>query len=256
MYQQQSSSGQTGYSFQQHPQHCQVSDQDLANLVLNEFKRIAGEYATANLEASHPQVRQMFESLLQSTLQDHARLFQLMNQLNMYGQPSQAPSQELHKEQQKNGQTWQKLQSFVQQYLGGGNQMPSVSQHDMGMNQNQNQNQNQYQYHNQFWSQNQNQNQHPYQSEHQLYQPYQQPYHQKSPQTYLNQAITGYDTSSESSSLTGNQASHSAGGVHNTGDKVGSGNMQNTGNTGYTGSTHNSGYQLGGSSKVPVNKFS
>lgn len=95
----------------------QLSDKDLANFVLSELKRVAREYTTAALEASDPQIRQLFERALQQTLQDQEKLFKVMGSLNMSGQPMMATRQDLQSELQSNAQTSQKLRSWTEQSL-------------------------------------------------------------------------------------------------------------------------------------------
>jgi spore coat protein CotF len=117
--QQQAYGGQQGYSQQQQAQGQQVylQDQDLAKIVLSELKRIGREYTIATQEATNPQIRQIFQALLQKTLQDQALVFQEIQQLGGYGEIPEAPQQDIHKELQKQSQTANKLQSFVQQNL-------------------------------------------------------------------------------------------------------------------------------------------
>jgi spore coat protein CotF len=117
--QQQAYGGQQGYSQQQQAQGQQVylQDQDLAKIVLSELKRIGREYTIATQEATNPQIRQIFQALLQKTLQDQALVFQEIQQLGGYGEIPEAPQQDIQKELQKQSQTASKLQSFVQQNL-------------------------------------------------------------------------------------------------------------------------------------------
>lgn len=106
-------------STQQQPManRVQLSDSDLANVVLSELKRVAREYTTAALEASDPQIRQLFERALQQTLQDQEKLYKVMGALNLYGQPVKASRQDLQSELQSNAQTSQKLRSWMEQSL-------------------------------------------------------------------------------------------------------------------------------------------
>ncbi|HEY0826895.1 MAG TPA: spore coat protein, partial [Bacilli bacterium] len=69
-------------------QHCQLTDQDLLNMVLAELRRISSEYTTAILEASSPSVRENFYSLLDRTLQDQELVYTMMENMNMLGQQS------------------------------------------------------------------------------------------------------------------------------------------------------------------------
>jgi spore coat protein CotF len=99
-------------------QQMKLQEQDLANILLCELKRVAREYATATLEASNPQIRQMFHYLLNQTLQDQAQLFQDIQQMNQYGDIPTAQRQDVQKELQKHSQTTSNLQSMVQQTIG------------------------------------------------------------------------------------------------------------------------------------------
>lgn len=197
MYQQ-STSMQTGF---QNQQHCPIADQDMANIVLSELKRMAREYTTASLEANSAKVRHTFEQSLQRTLRDHAELYHMMSQNGMYGQPASANMAEIQKEQQKAQQTSQKLQSFIQQYIGvsptsfmtSGTQPMQHIASQQPPPQHQQQITPQYQqkpyYQPQFQLQSQPQ---PQYKPIQQYQPTQQSIGMPSAQTYLNQTISGY----------------------------------------------------------------
>lgn len=110
---------QQGFGAQQQQsqgQQVYLQEQDLAQFVLSELKRTAREYTTAALEASNPQIRQTFQSLVHKTLQDQAEVFQEIQKLGGYEvQPAQ--QQQLQQELQKQSQSAAKLQSFVQQNL-------------------------------------------------------------------------------------------------------------------------------------------
>jgi spore coat protein CotF len=114
-YQQQGFGGQQ----QSQGQHVHLQDQDLANLVLSELKRIAREYTTAALEANNPQIRQVFQNLLGKTLQDQDVLYREIQRMSGYGEIPTAQQQDVHKELQKQSQTANQLYSFVQQHLSG-----------------------------------------------------------------------------------------------------------------------------------------
>lgn len=109
----------------------QLQEQDWGNLVLSELKRTAREYTTAALEASHPVIRQTFQSLAQRTMQDQAELYTVLSQLSGYGTVKAADQQEIQQELQKQFQKAEQLQAFVSQsaqsgYSSGGLQ-PSMS---------------------------------------------------------------------------------------------------------------------------------
>lgn len=110
--------GQHQYGRQQTMQHMHLglNDQDMANTVLNELKRIASEYATACTEAAAPHIRRTFEQLLHQTLADQGQLFHMMSRLNMYGQPVQAQHSDIQREIEQCRQTDEQLQQLVQQW--------------------------------------------------------------------------------------------------------------------------------------------
>jgi spore coat protein CotF len=129
MYQQQS---------QMNRQQSVLQDQDVANIVLSECKRIAREYATAALEANHPAIRQTFQTLLQKTLQDQAQIYTIISQMNAYGDVKEASWQEIQQEIQKQMQKVGQLQTLVQQSLQWGLQ-PQAAAYQQPMNQPNNQ---------------------------------------------------------------------------------------------------------------------
>jgi len=98
-------------------QDTQLKEQDWGNLVLSELKRTAREYTTAALEASHPAIRQSFQSLAQHTMQDQAELFDVLSQLNGYGSIKAADQQDIQQELQQHFQKAEQLQAFVQKSL-------------------------------------------------------------------------------------------------------------------------------------------
>lgn len=145
---------------QQQQQQVRLQEQDLANLVLSELKRSAGEYTTAVTEAVNPQIKQTFQTLLSKTLQCHATLFQEIQKLGYY-EVQPADQQEIQQELQKQSQTAAQLQSFVQQNLSHAPSMSYQQQEPMATSQQQQQySQNQHQ-------QTQNQQHNPIASLHQ-----------------------------------------------------------------------------------------
>jgi spore coat protein CotF len=117
---------------QQQQQHqVLLQEQDLANLVLSELKRSAGEYTTAITEAVNPQIKQAFQTLLLKTLQCHATLFQEIQKLGYY-EVQPAEQQQIQQELQKQSQTAAQLQSFVQQNLSHAPSMSYQQQEPMG----------------------------------------------------------------------------------------------------------------------------
>ncbi|MCY9660559.1 spore coat protein [Paenibacillus chondroitinus] len=136
---------QNAYQQQQQQQQHQVllQEQDLANLVLSELKRSAGEYTTAVTEAVNPQIKQTFQTLLTKTLQCHATLFQEIQKLGYY-EVQPAEQQRIQQELQKQGQTAAQLQSFVHQNLSQASTTMSYQQQEsMGISQQQPQQQQQ-----------------------------------------------------------------------------------------------------------------
>ncbi|GAA4874632.1 hypothetical protein GCM10023310_62870 [Paenibacillus vulneris] len=115
MYQQQN------YMNQPTHQHTPLQEQDWGNLVLSELKRTAREYTTAALEATHPAIRQTFQSLSQRTMQEQAELYQVLSQLNGYGSVQLANQQEIHQEIQQQVQKVEQLQSIVQRSIQSAN---------------------------------------------------------------------------------------------------------------------------------------
>ncbi|WP_282938869.1 spore coat protein [Paenibacillus sp. RC67] len=115
MYQQQNFMNQSTH------QHTPLQEQDWGNLVLSELKRTAREYTTAALEATHPAIRQTFQSLSQRTMQEQAELFQVLSQLNGYGSVKMANQQEIQQDLQQQVQKVEQLQSIVQQSIQSAN---------------------------------------------------------------------------------------------------------------------------------------
>lgn len=92
-----------------------LKEEDLANTLLADLKRVVREYATATTEANCPTIRQMFTDLLNKTLTMQGQLYQAMQSANMYEQPSTASQTELNKQLTAYKQTQQQAQSFLQQ---------------------------------------------------------------------------------------------------------------------------------------------
>lgn len=87
----------------------QLTEDDLAGVVLSDLKRVVREYATAATESTCEQTRQMFTNLLNSTLSMQGQLFTVMKNNNMYEAASVAPKKELDKQIQSYQQMAQKL---------------------------------------------------------------------------------------------------------------------------------------------------
>jgi spore coat protein CotF len=95
-----------------------LSEQDYGHFVLNELKRVTREYVTAALESANPQIRQTFQSLAQKSLDDQARLFQVLQQAHGYGDIPLAQQQDVQRELQQMSQKASKLQSLLEHTIG------------------------------------------------------------------------------------------------------------------------------------------
>jgi len=93
----------------------QLTEDDLAGVVLCDLKRVVREYATAATESTCPETRQMFTNLLNSALTMQGQLFTVMSKNNMYEAASVAPKKELDKQIQSYTQMSQKTQAWLQQ---------------------------------------------------------------------------------------------------------------------------------------------
>lgn len=105
--------------FQQQNNQQALPDEDLANTVLCDLKRVVREYATAATESTCPEIRQMFTQLTDSTLKMQGSMFQAMQSQNMYSTASPALRQEIDKQTKEYQQTQQKTSQFLQQRMGG-----------------------------------------------------------------------------------------------------------------------------------------
>lgn len=93
----------------------QLTEDDLASVVLDDLKRCVREYATAATESTCPKTRQMFTDLLNSTLKMQGEMFTVMSQNNMYEAASVAPQKEISKQIQSYTSMQQQTQSWLQQ---------------------------------------------------------------------------------------------------------------------------------------------
>ncbi|MFC4099550.1 spore coat protein [Paenibacillus xanthanilyticus] len=91
-----------------------LAEEDLAYTVLADLKRVSGEYATAVTESNSPDIRQVFTSLLNSTLRLQGELYRAMQQNNLYDTPTSALRQEVDKQLQKQQQSQQKAAQLLQ----------------------------------------------------------------------------------------------------------------------------------------------
>lgn len=94
-----------------------LSDEDLANTVLADLKRVVREYATAATESTCPDIRDLFTKLTDSTLALQGKLFNVLKQNNMYSTASPALRQEIDKQLKEYMQTKQKTAQFLQTTL-------------------------------------------------------------------------------------------------------------------------------------------
>ena len=85
--------------------------------ILCELKRTSREYTIAVNESNCSNIRQVFNSLLQSTLQTQEKVYQYMKQQNMYNTSSPALRKEMEKQFTHYQQTQQETNQFVQSNL-------------------------------------------------------------------------------------------------------------------------------------------
>lgn len=95
-----------------------LQEQDIVYTFLADLKRTAREYTTAATESNCPQVRQMFEQLLQNTLKLQGQTYQLMSQQGWYNTSSPAAYQEINKQMNTYQQTQMQTNQMVQQNIG------------------------------------------------------------------------------------------------------------------------------------------
>ncbi len=103
-----------------------LPEKDLVFQILVETKRVAGEYATAVTEANCQNVRQMFTSLLNDTLQIQGEIYQLMSQQGWYQPPSPAMRHEIANQIQQHQQELQQTNQFIQQRVSTSNTGPMM----------------------------------------------------------------------------------------------------------------------------------
>lgn len=95
-----------------------MPDEDLAYTVLSNLKRVCGEYMTAATESNCPHIRELFTSLMNSTLKLQGKLYAAMQQQNMYSSASSALKQDIAKQIREYEQTGQKTMQYLQQLKG------------------------------------------------------------------------------------------------------------------------------------------
>lgn len=99
-----------------------LTEEDLANTLLADLKRVVREYATAATESNCPTTREMFTNLLNSTLTMQGQLYTAMQQNNMYEAPAVAPKKEIDKQLQSYTSKQQQLQGLASQTLAANQQ--------------------------------------------------------------------------------------------------------------------------------------
>ncbi|AZN42672.1 spore coat protein [Paenibacillus albus] len=92
-----------------------LPEEDIANTILADLKRVTREYATAATESVCPQIRLMFTDLLNDTLTMQGDLYTALKQANMYNASSPVLQQEIDKQVIQYKQTQQKTMQFAQQ---------------------------------------------------------------------------------------------------------------------------------------------
>lgn len=96
-----------------------IQEQDIVYTFLADLKRTAREYTTAVTESNCPEVRQMFEQLLQNTLKLQNQTYQLMSQQGWYNTSSPAANKEINKQIQTYQQTQMQTNQLMQQNVSG-----------------------------------------------------------------------------------------------------------------------------------------
>lgn len=92
-----------------------IGDQDIVYSFLSDLKRSAREYTTATTESNCPEVRQVFERLLQDTLKIQDQTYQLMSQQGWYNTSSPVLSAEINKQINTYTQTQMQTNQMLQQ---------------------------------------------------------------------------------------------------------------------------------------------
>lgn len=93
-----------------------LTEQDLANTLLCDLKRVVREYATAATEATCPDVRAMYTQLLNTALTSQGNLFYAMKASQIYEQPLLASQQTIKQQVDAFKQTEQQLNTFLSQH--------------------------------------------------------------------------------------------------------------------------------------------
>ena len=94
-----------------------IGDQDIVYSYLADLKRASREYTTAVTESNCPEVRKVFEQLLQNTLSMQEQTYQLMAQQGWYNTSSPVLSAEINKHITTYTQTQTQTNQLIQQNL-------------------------------------------------------------------------------------------------------------------------------------------
>ncbi|QOR66450.1 spore coat protein [Cytobacillus suaedae] len=94
-----------------------LQEKDIVYSYLADLKRSAREYTTACTESNCPEVRQVFQQLLQDTLNLQNQTYQLMSQQGWYNTSSSAANSEINKQIQTYQQTQMQTNQMVQSNL-------------------------------------------------------------------------------------------------------------------------------------------
>ncbi|EOR20131.1 spore coat protein [Niallia alba] len=94
-----------------------IGDQDIVYSYLADLKRASREYTTAVTESNCPEVRKVFEQLLQNTLSMQEQTYQLMAQQGWYNTSSPVLSAEINKQITTYTQTQTQTNQLIQQNL-------------------------------------------------------------------------------------------------------------------------------------------
>ncbi len=113
-----------------------LKQNDLLKIILADLRRTVREYTTATTESSCSAVRQMFTDLTVDTLRLQGKLYNMMNQQQIYTAPGKAPQQEVGKALQEAIQADQQIHGLLQQQAANSNYIPvRPASHAMNTNQ-------------------------------------------------------------------------------------------------------------------------
>jgi len=104
-----------------------LTEEDLANTVLADLKRVVREYTTAATESTCPAIRQMFTDLMNKTLTMQGQLFTAMKNCNMYETSSGVAKKEINKQIQSYKSTNEQTKNWLNGIQQQGNHMQSMN---------------------------------------------------------------------------------------------------------------------------------